>query len=427
MSPGSILLYTLSGLSVLVWIVLLFARGWFWVPGPWLEPDGSRKGADIDCTHPDRGWPPVAVIVPARNEVDVVDETIAKLVAQRYPGPLTITVVDDRSTDGTGDVLHKLATELCTSEPLPAGDDPISANVLRVVDGESLPPGWTGKVWAMQQGWEAVVSHDPAPGVSASFVLFTDADIAHAPDVVRQLVSKARAENRDLVSVMALLKLDSFWDRLLIPAFVYFFAKLYPFRWVGSASRRTAAAAGGCTLIRREALERIGGPACIASALIDDCALAREVSRQQGRDRVWLGMSRSESVRCARSYGSLRAIWQMVARSAFDELRYSASLLLLTVIGMLFVYAIPPVLAIAALNGVAHGNLVWLIPGTLGLSASAMMMVSFIPMLRVYGVSASMALLLPAGAGLYVAMTLTSALQTWAGRGGAWKGRTYSG
>ncbi len=417
MTPGSILVYTFSSLPLLVWMILLFARGWFWLPGPWLEPDSSRAGVDPNCTPSSQSWPPVAVIVPARNEADVLKGTVTKLLDQRYPGSVTITVVDDRSTDGTGHLLHELA----------ARSGPSSRIRLCIVDGKPLPAGWTGKVWAMQQGWDAVVSQDPASIASPSFVLFTDADISHAPDVVEQLVVKARTENRDLVSVMALLKLDSFWDRLLIPAFVYFFAKLYPFRWVGSASHRTAAAAGGCSLISREALDHVGGPASIASALIDDCALAREISRLRGHDRIWLGMSRRGSIRSARSYRRLRVIWSMVARSAFDQLRYSPLLLLLTVIGMLAVYAAPPILALSALNGIVHDNLVWLIPGILGFAAWAMMVVSYVPILCIYDVSVFAALLLPAGALLYAAMTISSAVQTWRGRTGAWKGRTYEG
>ena len=426
MSIGWMLISALGSASLLAWVVLAFFRGWFWLPGPWLERSCSDTSARRQPDLPEI-WPDVHAIVPARNEAIALETTVSALRAQRYPGGMTLTVVDDQSTDATHELLARLAGS--PGEPIPSSANrpdrrPVS---LSVVCGRPLPAGWAGKVWAMQQGWEDVTSRQAASDTSDSFILFTDADIRHDPDVVEHLVVKALSENRDLVSVMAHLRLDSFWDRLLIPAFVYFFAKLYPFRWVASSSRRTAAAAGGCSLIRGQALQQIGGPSAIASALIDDCALARAVAQTCGNGVLWLGMSRTSSVRSTRSYGRLGDLWNMVARSAFHQLRNSSVLLAATVLGMLLVYVVPLaslfVPIVSAIRGVP-GSLVGWLPGA---AAWTIMTCSYIPILRTYRASPVMSLLLPLSALLYTAMTVTSAFRTWLGRGGVWKGRTYAG
>ena len=426
MPIGWMLISALGAASLLAWLILGFFRGWFWLPGPWLERSSSDPSSGRRTDRPEI-WPDVHVIVPARNEANVLETTICALRAQRYPGRMTLTVVDDQSTDATNELVARLAADpeerILSSASRPHGN----LVPLFVVCGRPLPAGWAGKVWAMQQGWEDVTSRQTVSAAADSFILFTDADIRHDPDVVEHLVFKALSEDRDLVSVMAHLRLDSFWDRLLIPAFVYFFAKLYPFRWVASPYHRTAAAAGGCTLVRGQALQQIGGPGAIASALIDDCALARAVSRSRGNGVLWLGMSRTASVQSTRAYGRLADLWNMVARSAFHQLRNSSFLLAATVLGMLLVYAVPLAsLFIAIVNAIrgAPGPFIGWLPGAV---AWMIMTGSYIPILRTYRVSPVMSLLLPLSALLYTAMTVTSAFRTWLGRGGAWKGRTYAG
>jgi len=426
MSIGWMVFSAISSASLVAWAALLFFRGLFWLPGPWLEPARSvapiRSEVAESADHPD-----VHVIVPARNEADVLEETISGLRMQRYAGRITITVVDDQSTDGTHELLEQLTVVSVTEHAVPSDDRTNRVAPLRIVDGQPLPSGWAGKVWAMHQGWRDVGARRTASGDDTSYVLFTDADIHLGPDLVEHLVRRAITGNRDMVSVMAHLRLDSFWDRLLIPAFVYFFAKLYPFRWVALPSRQTSAAAGGCTLVRAAALDEIGGPEAIASALIDDCALARAIFERRGGGRLWLGMSRTSSVRSTRRYGRLSHLWNMVSRSAFHQLKYSLLLLVGTVLGMLLIYGIPPASAIIALLSMSRGASPPIAGWLPGLIAWAIMTGSYLPILRVYRVRPWMALLLPAGAGMYTAMTITSAFRTWAGRGGAWKGRTYSG
>lgn len=425
MAIGWMLISVGSCTSLLAWLVLAFFRGRFWLPGPWLEPP-SEEPVAYSRGDP-LSWPPVRVIVPARNEASVLRTTVSALRSQQYPGELTVTVVDDQSTDGTHDLLASLA-RIPPTRGCPPDDGRASGVVpLRVLTGRPLPAGWAGKVWAMQQGWEEVTAHRDSAGAVDSFVLFTDADVRLAPGVVKHLVRKAVSENRDLVSVMAHLRVDSFWDRLLIPAFVYFFAKLYPFRRVASPVARTSAAAGGCVLVREQALNKVGGPRAIASALIDDCALARQVARTCGDGRLWLGMSRACSVESIRRYGRLPDLWSMVARSAYHQLRNSPILLAATVAGMLLIYGVPPACVVLAIVGAIRGSLgpivAWL-PGTV---AWVLMTGTYMPILRIYGVSSSFSLLLPLGAALYTAMTVSSAFRTWAGRGGAWKGRIYAG
>ena len=424
MSIGWMLITALSSASLLAWVVLAFFRGFFWLPGPWLERSRSNASAGRRLDLPEI-WPDVHAIVPARNEATVLEATVSALCAQRYRGRMTLTVVDDQSTDTTHELLAQLAGEIGQPLSIPASGTPREGVPLYVVRGRRLPNGWAGKVWAMQQGWDDVTARHGTSGARDAFILFTDADIHHDPGVVEHLVIKALSEDRDLVSVMARLRLDSFWDRLLIPAFVYFFAKLYPFRWVASPSRRTSAAAGGCTLVRGEALQQIEGPKAIASALIDDCALARAIARQRGDGVLWLGMSRTGSVQSTRCYGRLTDLWNMVARSAFHQLKHSSVLLAATVVAMLLVYATPLASILVAITAAVHGApqpLVGWLPGGV---AWMLMTCTYIPILRTYHVSPVMSFLLPLSALLYTAMTVTSAFRSWVGRGGAWKGRTY--
>jgi hopene-associated glycosyltransferase HpnB len=295
-----------------------------------------------------------------------------------------VILVDDASTDGTGDLAKQL------------GD-------VRVVTGSGPPPGWTGKVAALALG--------VAEAGEPDFLLFTDADIAHPPDSVSDLVRAAH--DRDLVSLMARLRTETFWERAIVPAFVYFFAQLYPFGRVNRPGR-TAAAAGGCVLVRRSVLVSAGGLAAIRGALIDDVALATLVKRG-GSGRIWLGSS--TSVRSVRAYPRLADLWDMVARSAYTQLRYSVLLLAGTVVGLLVLYAVPPVAFVVGLFGQP-------VVAALGLAGWALLAGSYLPMLRRYGLSIGWAPLLPVIALFYAGMTVDSAWRHWRGRGGAWKGRT---
>ncbi len=381
--------------SLVAWLVLLLGRGFFWRIMPRLEAPASAG-----CAR----RPSVAAVIPARNEADILPSTLPSVLAQVYDGKLTVTLVDDRSEDGTSAVAEAAARAN-------------AAHQLTVLRGAALPAGWSGKVWALAQGVaQATQAYKP------DYLWFTDADIAHAPWVLEALVDRAERDPRDLVSVMALLRADTWWDRLLIPAFVYFFAKLYPFRRVNDPRRRTAGAAGGCVLVRRSALERAGGLAAMRVALIDDCALGRLIQRSGGR--LWLSFSRG--VRSVRPYGTLSSVWDMVARSAYDQLRYSPLLLVGAVVGMLFLYALGPAACLGGLAATALGAPGGLALAGLGASVWLVMAASFMPMLRHHGVSRAHAPLLPLAGILYTAMTGSSAWRHARGRGGAWKGRTHN-
>ena len=388
-------LWGLAAASLLAWIGVLVGRGLFWWPSPRLEPP-ARGAKASDCS--------VVAVVPARNEAQILPHTLPTVLTQDYCGPFGVALVDDRSEDGTASAARAAAEEL------------LAEDRLTVVVGAPLAAGWSGKVWAMHQGAAAASAADPP-----EFLWFTDADIAHEPWVLAALVDRAESDGLDLVSVMATLRVESAWDRLLIPAFVYFFAKLYPFRFVNSPRRRTAGAAGGCILVRGSVLERAGGLAAVASALIDDCALGRLIKATGGR--IWLGYSRG--VRSVRRYGSLASVWGMVARSAYTQLGHSPLVLAGTILGMLFLYALAPVACAGGAIAAAFG-----VPGAFPLAAIGaatwgLMAASFVPMLRHHGVGWWTAPLLPVAGVLYTAMTVSSAWRHTRGRGGAWKGRTY--
>ncbi|MGO9081853.1 MAG: glycosyltransferase, partial [Streptosporangiaceae bacterium] len=376
----------LAAVAALAWVYLLAGRGGFWRTDQRLPP-GPAPAA----------WPAVAAVVPARDEAAILPQTLPTLLGQDYPGPHAVVLVDDDSSDPTAQIATGLR-------------HPGSAAELRVVAGVPTPAGWAGKVWAMEQGLRA------AGG--AEYVLFTDADIAYAPGVLTDLVRAAESTRADLVSQMALLRADSFWERVLVPAFVYFFAQLYPFRRVNRG--RAGAAAGGCMLVRRAALDAAGGLAQIRAARIDDVALGALLKGAGGR--CWLGLS--TQVRSLRPYPRLADVWDMVARSAYTQLRYSPAALAGTVLGLAWLYLLPPAAALAGLAVVLTGGSGWLLAA--GLAGWALMSVTFMPMLALYRLPALRAPTLPLIAGLYAAMTVDSARRHRAGRGGEWKGRTIT-
>ncbi|MFI0713446.1 glycosyltransferase [Streptomyces inhibens] len=372
--------------SLLAWVWLLLGQGFFWRTDVRLP----------DRRDPER-WPSVAVVVPARDEAAVLPESLPSLLGQKYPGRAEVFLVDDGSTDGTG----ALARELAASR----GGLPLT-----VCSPGEPEPGWTGKLWAVRHGI-ARARERTAP----EYLLLTDADIAHAPDSLRELVAAAGSAELDLVSQMARLRVVTFWERLIVPAFVYFFGQLYPFRRVNRPGARTAAAAGGCVLLRREAAERAGIPESIRHAVIDDVTLARAVKRSGGR--IWLGLA--DRVDSVRPYPRPAELWRMVSRSAYAQLLHQPLLLLGTVVGLALVYLVPPV---ALAVGLAGGDATL---AALGGAAWAVMCGTFLPMLRYYGQPVWAAPLLPFTALLYLLMTVDSAVQHYRGRGAAWKGRTY--
>ena len=362
--------------SLAIWLVLLFGRGWFWL---------LRERDDRPVPDPAH-WPAVTAVVPARNEADGIAQCVASLLAQDYPGALRVIVVDDQSDDGTAAVVRALGDER-----------------LEVLSGAPHPAGWTGKLFAVSQG---VARAGEAP----DYLWLTDADIAHTPDNLRALVARAEAGCYVLVSLMAKLRCESFAERFLIPAFVFFFDMLYPFGWVNDPKHRTAGAAGGCMLIRRTALERAGGIASIRAEIIDDCAMGR-VMKAQGP--IWLGLTnRALSMR---PYPRLADIHAMVSRSAYAQLSYSPLVLAGTVLGMILLYLAP-------LAGLFAGGLA----AIFGALAWAAMTIAFQPMLHFYGRSPFWGLALPVIGVFYAAFTVDSALQHWRGRGGMWKGRAQA-
>ncbi|CAL9647677.1 hypothetical protein SUDANB145_06506 [Streptomyces sp. enrichment culture] len=379
----------ISAVSLAAWLWLLLCQGFFWRTDVRLPPRFRAPG-------PGR-WPSVCVVVPARDEAAVLPRSLPSLLAQDYPGRAEIFLIDDGSTDGTGALARELA--------LGVGGLPLT-----VASPGEPPPGWTGKLWAVRHGIELARARGP------EYLLLTDADIAHAPDSLRELVAAARTGGFDAVSLMARLRVASGWERLVVPAFVYFFAQLYPFRRIGRRGSRTAAAAGGCVLLRTEAAERARIPEAVRQAVIDDVALARAVKRSGGH--LWLGLA--DRVDSVRPYPRLADLWRMVARSAYAQLRHNPLLLLGTVAGLALVYLVPPVALIA---GAVTGSAACAVPGGL---AWLVMAGTYLPMLRYYGQPPWLAPLLPFTAGLYLLMTVDSAVRHHRGRGAAWKGRTYA-
>ena len=379
MNPGVIIL--ISGLVLGIWVYLVLFHGRFWRERPRPAPVEGPK-------H----WPEIAAIVPARNEAPVVGEAVRTLLQQDYPGKLRIILVDDESSDGTADIVRATAAELGAAERV------------RVIAGRPLPEGWTGKMWAVHQGMGEL--EDFSAG--AKYVWLTDADIAHEPDSLRGLVARAEAGNLAMTSLMARLRTDTFAERALIPAYVYFFQKLYPFAWVNDPKRRMAGAAGGCMLVRRKTLKAAGGIAAIRNALIDDCALGK-VLKKHGH--IWLGLA--DGVRSLRGYPAWSDIWRLIARSAFTQLQHSLLVLALCVLGMALTFLAPPLLSIQSDLGVR----------AFGLAAWALMALSYLPTLIYHRQPVWWAPLLPLTALFYLVATIDSARRHLAGRGGEWKGR----
>ena len=368
----------LGGISLLVWAYLLLGRGQFWrVSEQLLAPLPLSSKA-----------PRVAVVIPARDEAHVIARSVTSVLLQDYPGDVHIYVVDDHSSDATAAMARSAAAALRKTDRL------------SVISSAALPAGWTGKLWAVSQGIYRAAEFRP------EWLWLTDADILHGRGTLRNLVSKATNHNLDMVSLLVKLRCQSWAERALIPAFVFFFFMLYPPRWVAEVRRRTAAAAGGCILVRRRTLTQVGGIDTINDQVIDDCALARLI-KQVGR--IWLGLTNeSHSIR---RYG-WADVERMISRSAFAQLNHSCLLAAATLAGMAVTYLVPPILVFFGGWTAAIGAAGWLL-----------MAVAFLPMLRFYGLSPLWSPALPAIAVFYGFATVHSAIQYWMGRGGQWKGR----
>lgn len=344
--------------------------------------------------------------MPARNEAEVLPISLSSLLKQDYKGEFQVILIDDQSTDETSKIAQEVAQKYCQIQRI------------KILLGKPLPSEWTGKLWAVEQGiFQANQQLSPP-----DYFLLTDADIEHSQDNLSQLVTKAEQENLALVSLMVLLRCKSFWEKLLIPAFIFFFQKLYPFPLVNNSNKKTAAAAGGCILIRRDILEKIGGIKILHKALIDDCSLAIAVKSYLQKENtsyhsIWLGLT--QSTYSLRPYPTLETIWNMVARTAFTQLNYSPWLLIGTMIGLFLTYLTSP---IAIIMGLLLKN--WFIFGV-GLITWLLMAIAYLPTLKLYKLSFLWAFSLPIIAFLYSLMTIDSALRHWQGKGGNWKGRTY--
>ena len=369
----------IGAFSLAIWIYLMFARGGFW---RMKVDDEMPIGTAVPAKR-------VAAIVPARNEAATVGQTIQSLLAQNYTGPFHVFLADDHSSDGTAEIARRTAQEAGCPERL------------TIIEAAPLPHGWTGKLWALAEGIKA------ASSFSAHYYWFTDADILHQPDNLSRLVARAESGGFDLVSLMVKLHCQSVAERMLIPAFVFFFFKLYPPAWVANPDKRTAAAAGGCILVRSAALIRMGGIYAIRNQLIDDCALARAV---KSGGPIWLGPT---SNACSlRAYGSFREIGRMIARSAFTQLRHSLVLLSGVLVGMTITYIAPPILLVVGGWGRVFGFAAWIL-----------MTAAYWPTLRFYRLSPLWAPFLPLIAIFYLGATFYSAALYYSGQGGVWKGR----
>jgi len=373
----------LAAIPLAIWIYVLLARGDFW-----------EVREEETQPEPLPNWPRVAAVVPARNEAGTIARTVSSLAGQDYAGEFSIVVVDDHSEDGTGALARKAAAESRAAERI------------AIHSAADIPPGWTGKLWALNEGAEAASEGKP------DFLWFTDADVVHAPDTLKRLVFRAEKDSLDLASLMVLLQARTFPERLLIPPFLYFFLLLYPPRWIADPNANTAGAAGGCILLRRNVLAPIGGFASIRGEVIDDCALARAVKSRSGR--IWMGLTRTSV--SLRSYGSFAEIRDMIARTAFTQLRYSLVLLIVALAGLFATFLLAWVLFFA------YPGEAWLLVD----SAIALMAASFLATVRFYNLSTAWALTLPVAAIFYGYATCVSAARYWLGRGGQWKGRAQA-
>ncbi len=370
----------LGTLALAAWLYLALERGFFWIP---LLPQESFEPTVL---------PSVAIVVPARNEAKVLPRSLPSLLAQNYAGAWRVILVDDHSRDGTSDVAQRIAADLSKSDRL------------TIIAAPDLPEGWSGKVAAMNAG---------AKASDEDFVLFTDADILHAPYSLKKLVARAEEKKLDLTSRMVKLNCVSFAEQLLIPAFVFFFAMLFPFSLSNAPRSHVAAAAGGVMLVRRSILNKIGGLACIRSALIDDCSLAKEIKHAGGITELTL----TRDIQSLRHYPHIGDVWQMVTRTAYTQLRHSPLLLAGTVAGLVIVYLAPPLLFIFAPTVTALAA---------GFLAELLMTAIYMPMVRFYGLPRAWALTLPVAALVYAAATLNSARLYHQGKGGQWKGRAQA-
>ncbi len=369
----------LLGLSI--WVYLLTAHGGFWKV--------ATLTAEVQPLYQiDRS---IAVVVPARDEADVIGSTVESLLTQTCAQHLHVFVVDDHSTDATAGVAYRSATNCGRPD------------ALTVITGSPLPTGWTGKLWAVQQG----VKH--AMQLRPQFLLLTDADVHHSPDNIATLVAIADRGNYDLTSFMVKLHCRSLAERLLIPPFVFFFFLLYPPPWIRDSRRNAAGAAGGCMLVRPEALEHAGGIAAIRSEIIDDCGLALAIKQAGGR--VWLGVT--SDTFSTRAYETFSEIERMISRNAFNQLRHSPWILLGALLGLSITYLFP-------LGLILSGNAIL---AMLGAVSFLLMTAAFLPMVRFYGLNPAWALTLPLSACFYMLATIHSAIKFWSGRGGEWKGR----
>ena len=372
----------IAALALAIWTVLLLGRGAFWL---------CRERDDGVLSAPAR-WPRVTAVIPARNEAGCIADSVTSLTLQDYPGAFSIVLVDDDSDDGTADVARRAVA-----------DD----RAFSLIQSRGMAPGWTGKLWALRQGIDAANAASEPP----DYLLLTDADIVHTPDSVCALVARAEAGGTVLTSLMAKLRCESLPERSHVPAFVYFFQMLFPFHWVNNPAKATAAAAGGCMLVKADALKAAGGIESIRGALIDDCSLARKM---KSVGPIWLGLT--ERVHSIRPYDSWDEVRRMISRSAYAQLNYSPLLLLGSTLGMALTFLAPPLFAVFG-EGLTRilGGLVW-----------TLMALSFLPMLRFYRVSPLWGLALPAIALAYMLYTLDSAYRTVRGQGGQWKGRVQA-
>jgi hopene-associated glycosyltransferase HpnB len=365
----------LAAIGCLVWLTIILL--------PW-RPWGTREFMDSTSTSSEADLFDITALIPARNEAEAIGRTLSSLQAQGHR--LQIVLVDDQSTDGTATVAQALGIKN-----------------LYIVSGEPIVEGWSGKLWALEQGFRYV---------STPLTLLIDADIELEPGILKDLRQKLKVDSLHLISLMAQLRMVNFWEKLLMPAFVYFFKMLYPFRLSNSRFTGVAAAAGGCILLETRLIKEIGGFKTIRNELIDDCALAKQV-KSRGY-RTWIGLT--HSVHSLRSYENLAAIWNTVARSAFCQLRYSGILLAGTTAVMIVVFWLPV------------AGLFFPTASAKGISAIALaaMIFTYLPTFKFYGVSRAFALALPFIGTLYLAMTWSSAVRYWAGAGLRWKDRFYT-
>ncbi|MBD2393505.1 glycosyltransferase [Cyanobacterium aponinum FACHB-4101] len=376
-------------LSLIIWIYLITARGNFWLCNQFLESQILKEKLNV------------TIIIPARNEAENISICLESLLNQDYQGDFKIILVNDQSEDNTAQIAENLARKKNQTHRL------------IILNGKPLPQGWSGKLWAMSQGVEWARQN-----LSTDYFLFTDADIKHSVDNLSQLLAKAEKDNLDLVSLMVKLHCQSFWEKLLIPAFIFFFQKLYPFPLINNPRSKVSGAAGGCILIREKALTRIGGIEALKQALIDDCTLASLVKKSLPPNHgIWLGLSNNTV--SLRKYPTLNPIWNMVARTAFTQLNYSTLLLIGTILGMFITYLISP---IAFLYSLYTLNIPLLI---ISLITLLLMALSYYPTVKLYQLPIFYSFCLSAIAFLYTLMTIDSAFRHWQGKGGQWKGRVY--